>query len=111
VQKLLFVTIKYQHWLAVLFRAWLTECTQALVHAEAEATVMHFSNMIWNKQGKGILNMLFSGNRRKLQPQTSNSVCMHWICLWVERLIKCIMVSYAEYHSLDTYRMMNYKLE
>jgi len=99
--------------LAMLFGARLTESAQALLHAEAKATATKLSNLLWNKQVKGIPNVLFSGDSRKLKPEHlvqfgqigHVQVKQQVNTKWVEKLVKCIMVGYADDHSGDTYQM------
>jgi len=51
----------------MLFGARLTENAQALLRAEAKAMAMRLLNLLWNKQVKGIPNVLFSGDSGKLK--------------------------------------------
>jgi len=98
----------------MLLSARLTDGAQALLHAEAKSTTTCLSNMLWNAQVKGIPNVLFNGTSGNLCPEHLIEFgCISYIQIkrqvnskcWVEKSTKCIMVSYANDHSADTYRM------
>jgi len=99
----------------MLFGARLTKSAQGLLHAEAKATATKLSNLLWNKQVKGIPNVLFSGDSGKLKPEhliqfgqiSYVQVKRQVNTKWVEKSVKCIMVGYADNHSGDTYQMYN----
>jgi len=105
------IVTKYNCALAMLFGMWLAESTQTLLYAK-EATTTHLSNMLWNKQLIGIPNVLYNEDSGKLCPMHLVQFgCIGYVQVkrqinkkWVEKSVKCIMVGYADNHSLDTYQ-------